>query len=219
MTTEFILFILEIIGTVAFAISGAFVAIKARFDIFGVLVIGCITAVGGGITRDMLIGVTPPAIFSKIYIVGIACLASLIVFIVAYIKRKKFDEIRERIEHINNIFDAIGLSAFTVMGTEIAFTNGLSENVFLSITIGVLTGVGGGVLRDILTETPPYIFKKHVYALASILGAILYYLIRIWVNDTILPSIVAMIFIIGIRLLATKYRWDLPKIQLQEQDK
>lgn len=219
MLPEIILFALEIIGTVAFAVSGAFVAIKARFDIFGVLVIGCITAVGGGITRDMLIGATPPAIFSKIYIVGIACLASLIVFIVAYIKRKKFDEIRERIEHINNIFDAIGLAAFTVMGTEIAFTNGISENVFLSITIGVLTGVGGGVLRDILTETPPYIFKKHVYALASISGAILYYLVRIWVNDTILPSIVAMIFIIGIRLLATKYRWDLPKIKLQEKDK
>lgn len=213
------MFVLEIAGTVAFAVSGAFVAIKARFDIFGVLVIGCITAVGGGIMRDMLIGTTPPAIFSKLYIVGIACLASLIVFIVAYIKRKKFDEIRERIEHINNIFDAIGLAVFTVMGTEIAFTNGISENVFLSITIGVLTGVGGGVLRDILTETPPYIFKKHVYALASILGAVLYYLIRIWVNDTILPSIVAMIFIIGIRLLATKYRWDLPKIKLQEQDK
>lgn len=219
MLPEIILFALEIIGTVAFAVSGAFVAIKVRFDIFGVLVIGCITAVGGGITRDMLIGATPPAIFSKIYIVGIACLASLIVFIVAYIKRKKFDEIRERIEHINNIFDAIGLAAFTVMGTEIAFTNGISENVFLSITIGVLTGVGGGVLRDILTETPPYIFKKHVYALASIIGSILYYLIRLWVNDTILPSIVAMIFIIGIRLLATKYRWDLPKIKLQEQDK
>ena len=219
MITEIILLILEIVGTVAFAVSGAFVAIKARFDIFGVLVIGCITAVGGGITRDILIGVTPPAIFSKIYIVGIACLASLVVFIVAYIKCKTFDEIRERIEHINNIFDAIGLAAFTVMGTEIAFTNGISENVFLSITIGVLTGVGGGILRDILTETPPYIFKKHVYALASILGAILYYLIRIWVTDTILPSIVAMIFIIGIRLLATKYRWDLPKIQIQEQDK
>ena len=219
MIAEIILFILEIVGTVAFAVSGAFVAIKAKFDIFGVFVIGCITAVGGGITRDMLIGITPPAIFSKLYIVGIACFTALLVFIVAYIKRKKFDEIRERIEHINNIFDAIGLAAFTVMGTEIAFTNGVSGNVFLSITIGVLTGVGGGVLRDILTETPPYIFKKHVYALASILGAILYYLIRIWVNDTILPSIVAMIFIIGIRLLATKYRWDLPKIKLQEQYK
>ena len=218
MLTEIILFVLEIAGTVAFAVSGAFVAIKARFDIFGVLVIGCITAAGGGIMRDMLIGTTPPAIFSKLYIVGIACLASLIVFIVAYIKRKKFDEIRERIEHINNIFDAIGLAVFTVMGTEIAFTNGISENVFLSITIGVLTGVGGGVLRDILTETPPYIFKKHVYALASILGAILYYLLRLFMQTTILPSGIAIAFIISIRLLATKYHWDLPKIQLQGKD-
>ena len=217
--TETILRVLEIIGTIAFAVSGAFVAIKAKLDIFGVLFIGCITAVGGGITRDVLIGRFPPAIFSNLYVLLIAALTALVVFIVAYIKRKKFDEIRERIEHINNIFDAIGLAVFTVMGTENAFTNGISENVFLSITIGVLTGVGGGVLRDILTETPPYIFKKHVYALASILGAVLYYLIRIWVNDTILPSIVAMIFIIGIRLLATKYRWDLPKIKLQEQDK
>ena len=217
MTTEIILFILEIIGTIAFAISGAFVAIKAKFDVFGVLVIGCVTAVGGGITRDILIGVNPPAIFSKLYIVGIAILTTICVFIVAYIKRGKFDEIRERIETINNIFDAIGLSAFTVMGTEIAFTNGIANNVFLSVTIGVLTGVGGGVLRDILTDTPPYIFKKHVYAVAAIVGAILYYTIRLWSKDTIIPSIAAMIFIIGIRLLATKYHWSLPKIQINEE--
>ena len=219
MITEMILLILEIIGTVAFAVSGAFVAIKARFDIFGVLVIGCITAVGGGITRDILIGVTPPTIFAKLYIIGVACLTSLTVFILAYIHCKKFDVIREKIEHINNLFDAIGLAAFTVMGTEIAFTNGIENNVFLSVTIGVLTGVGGGVLRDILTETPPYIFKKHVYALASIMGALLYYILRLFIQTTVLPSGVAIVFIISIRLLATKYRWDLPKIKLQEKDK
>ena len=219
MITEIILFILEIIGTIAFAISGAFVAIKAKFDIFGVLVIGCITAVGGGIMRDILVGNVPPTIFSRWYIVVFAGLTSLVVFLISYSKRKTFDKKREIIEHINNVFDAIGLAAFTVMGTEIAFTNGISNNVFLSVTIGVLTGVGGGLLRDVLTETPPLIFKKHVYAVAAIVGAILYYLIRILVNDTILPSIVAMIFIMGIRLLATKYRWNLPKIQLQEKDK
>ena len=217
MITEIILFILEIVGTVAFAVSGAFVAIKAKFDIFGVLVIGCITAVGGGITRDILIGATPPAIFSKLYIVGIAGFTSLIVFIVAYLKRKKFDEIRERIENINNIFDAIGLAAFTVMGTELAFSKGLSDNVFLSIILGVLTGVGGGVLRDILTETPPYIFKKHVYAVAAIAGSGLYYVLRLFIESTILSSCVAMLFIIGVRLLAAKYRWSLPKIQINEE--
>ena len=217
MITEIILLVLEIVGTVAFAVSGAFVAIKARFDIFGVLVIGCITAVGGGILRDLLIGATPPAIFSKLQILGIAAAASLVVFFVAYFHRKKFDEVRGRIEHINNVFDAIGLAAFTVTGTELAFANGLSSNPFLSITLGVLTGVGGGVLRDILTETPPYIFKKHVYAMASIVGAGLYYILGLYVDGTVVSSAIAMLFIIGVRLLATKYRWGLPKIQLNDE--
>lgn len=216
MLTEIILLILELVGTVSFAVSGALVAIKARFDVFGVLVIGCITAIGGGIVRDVLIGATPPVIFSKLYILGIAALATLVVFIIAYIKRKTFDEIREKIEHVNNIFDAIGLAAFTVMGTEFAFSNGISDNIFLSVTLGVLTGVGGGILRDILTETPPYIFKKHVYAVAAILGSVLYYTVRLFAENTILPSGIAILFVIGIRLLATKYRWDLPKIHLEE---
>lgn len=214
-----ILLILEIIGTIAFAVSGALVAVKAKFDIFGVLVIGCVTAVGGGITRDILIGATPPAIFTKPYIVCIAAAASLLVFLLAYFTRKKFDEVREKIEQINNVFDAIGLAAFTVMGTEISFTGGFSHNVLLSITLGVLTGVGGGVLRDILTDTPPYIFKKHVYALASLGGAALYYVLRRCFSGTVLPSTLAIVLIIGVRALATKYRWSLPKIQLENEIK
>ncbi|MBQ7368823.1 MAG: trimeric intracellular cation channel family protein [Clostridia bacterium] len=219
MITETVLWILEIVGTVAFAVSGAFVAIRAKFDIFGVLVIGCITAVGGGVTRDILIGATPPAIFSKGYIVGIAALTSLAAFTFAYFYHKKFDEVRERIEQINNIFDAIGLAAFTVMGTELAFAKGLSGNVFLSVTLGVLTGVGGGLLRDILTETPPYIFKKHVYALVSIVGAALYFVLRGLLLDSLLPSVAAIVLIIAVRILATKYRWSLPKIKSEEQIK
>lgn len=216
MVVEIILTILEIIGTIAFAVSGAFVAIKVRFDIFGVVVIGCITAVGGGMIRDVLIGNVPPTIFSRWYIVAIACVTSIVVFCCSYKKRKQFDEIREKIEHINNIFDAIGLAAFTVMGTELAFTNKIEQYTFLSITLGVLTGVGGGLLRDVLTETLPYIFKKHIYAVAAIFGAILYYLLRLWVDDTIFPSIVAMICIITIRLLSAKYHLRLPKIEIDE---
>lgn len=218
MVTQTILFILEIIGTVAFAISGAFVAIKAKFDVFGVIVIGCITSVGGGIMRDILIGNVPPTIFSRLYIVVIAASTSLAVFLISNCTLKKFERVREKIEQINNVFDAMGLAAFTVMGTELAFVNEISGNVFLSVTLGTLTGVGGGLLRDILTETPPYIFRKHVYAVAAILGAILYYLIRIWVSNTIFPSIAAIIFVIGIRLLATKYCWSLPKIVQEEQN-
>lgn len=217
MIPESVLIVLELIGTIAFAVSGALVAINAKFDIFGVLVIGCITAIGGGITRDLLIGVTPPVIFSRAYIIAVAALTALTVFIVAYFYRNRFHAIREKIETINNIFDALGLAVFTVTGMEIAFANGLSDNVFLSVTLGVLTGVGGGVLRDILTETPPYIFKKHVYALASISGAAVYYLLRRFVDIQILPSVVAMLFIFTLRLLATKYRWKLPKVIVKDE--
>ncbi|MBO5737260.1 MAG: trimeric intracellular cation channel family protein [Clostridia bacterium] len=203
-------------GTISFAVSGAFVAIKAKFDIFGVLVIGCITAFGGGIMRDILIGKFPPTIFSRAYLVLIACASALIVFLVSYKQCKKFDGLRDKIEHINNIFDAIGLSAFVVMSTELAFTYGFKDNVFFSLVLGVLPAVGGGVLRDILTETPPYIFTKHIYALAALGGAILYYVIRLGVENTILPSAVGMIFVFGIRMLATKYHWKLPKVHLEE---
>jgi uncharacterized membrane protein YeiH len=208
--------ILEIIGTISFAVSGAFVAIKAKFDIFGVLVIGCITAVGGGIMRDILIGKVYPTIFDRWYIALVACASALIVFLISYKKRKKFDGMRGRVEHINNIFDALGLAAFTVMGTELAFTYQLQENVFLSLVIGVLSAVGGGVLRDILTETPPYIFTKHVYAMASIGGAILYYVLRLCMESTIFPGILGMLFVFGVRMLATKYHWKLPKITLED---
>ena len=215
---EIILLILEIIGTIAFAVSGAFVAIKVKFDIFGVIVIACMTAFGGGIIRDTLIGQTPPVIFSKLYVIAIAALTAIVVFIVAYVKRKKFDAFREEIEHINNVFDAIGLAAFSVAGTEVAFTFGFSDNAFLAITLGVLTGCGGGVLRDILTETQPYIFKKHVYAIASILGAGTYYLLSSFDETTLIPSLISMTLVVVIRLLAAKYKWSLPKIKLGEND-
>ena len=176
-------------------------------------------AVGGGMTRDILIGATPPAIFSNMYILVIAAVAAAIAFMIAYVARRKFEEIRERIEKVNNIFDAIGLAAFSVMGTEISFVNGLSDNAFLSIMLGMLTGVGGGIMRDILTDSTPYIFKKHVYALASLGGAALYYILRLCAYGSLVPSVFAMLFIIVVRMLATKYRWSLPKVHLNEEPK
>lgn len=217
MLEEIILLVLEIIGTIAFAISGAFVAIKAKLDVFGVVFVGCVTAVGGGITRDLLIGVTPPAVFSNHYVLPVAFFTSVVVFIIAYVEHRKFDKLREKTEHINNVFDAIGLAAFSVMGTEIAFVKGIADNAFLSIMLGMLTGVGGGIFRDILTDTTPYIFKKHVYALASIGGAALYYVLRLFVNGTLIPSLAAISFVILVRMLATKYRWSLPKVHLNEE--
>ena len=216
--SEIMLLVLEIIGTVAFAVSGAFSAIKAKLDVFGVVFIGCITAVGGGMTRDLLIGRTPPAIFSSLYMLLIAALSAGAVFVIAYMLHRKFVHAYEKTEPIQNIFDAFGLAAFSVMGTEIAFIHGISDNAVLAILLGMLTGVGGGMFRDVLTDTTPYIFKKHVYALASIAGAALYYVLRILVDGTLVASIVAMAAVVVLRLLAAKYRWSLPKVHLGENE-
>lgn len=216
--SEIILLVLEIVGTVAFAVSGAFVAIKARLDIFGVLCIGCITAVGGGITRDLIIGETPPKIFENLHILAVAAVSALVVFVAAYLSRKQFLTTYGHIEPVQNVFDAFGLAAFSVTGTAVAFDAGLWGNPVLAILLGVLTGVGGGVLRDVLTSTTPSIFKKHVYALAAISGASVYYVMRLLMETTLVPSLVAMALVVVLRLVAAKYRWSLPKVKLEEEE-
>ena len=212
---ESILFVLGIIGAVSFAISGALVAIKSKFDLFGVIIIGCVTATGGGVIRDVLIGQTPPMLFKAPYLGIIAAALSVAVFYFVYFRKKDFYELSEKIEKINNVFDSIGLAAFTVTGTEIAFTSGFSDNILLSVSVGVLTSVGGGILRDVLTENPPYIFTKHVYAVVAIFGAAIYYALRILSVSTIISSAASIIIIVGVRMLATKYRWKLPKIRIE----
>ncbi len=213
-----VFFCLEILGIIAFSISGALVAIKSRFDAFGVLVLGVITAVGGGIIRDVLSGCLPPKIFYNGYLIGISVLFATLTFILAYVKRDKFWLIEVKIEAVNNYFDAVGLAVFTVMGVETAFNYGFSGNVILSIGMGLLTGVGGGVLRDVFTRSPPSIFTKHVYAIASMSGATLYYFLRIWVENTIISTTAGVLLIILLRVLATRYRWKLPKVHINEEN-
>jgi uncharacterized membrane protein YeiH len=99
----------------------------------------------------------------------------------------------------------------------VAFVFGFSDNMFLAVTLGVLTGIGGGIFRDILTDTTPFVFKKHIYAIASIIGACLYYLLRISFDNLALISAVSMILVVVIRMLATKYHWSLPKIKLDNE--
>ena len=215
--TEISLIVLEIIGTIAFSISGAFCAIKARLDLFGVIFLGTVTSVGGGIIRDLMIGHTPPRIFSNYPVLIVAFVTSVIAFIVACILRRKFDGISLKVDKINNIFDAIGLGTVTVIGTEIAFTEGVSSNPLLAIFLGVVTAVGGGVIRDIIASSTPYIFKKHIYAVASLVGAVAYYVIRLFTTEIWIPSLVGLALVIVIRLLATHYRWSLPKAHLEEE--
>ena len=211
-----VFFCLEILGIIAFSISGALVAIKAKFDVFGVVVVGVITAVGGGITRDIIVGKTPPAIFSNAYLIGASALSALLTFALAYIKRSDFLTIKGKIEIINNYFDAVGLAVFTVMGVETTLAYGFTDNAFLCISMGVLTGVGGGLMRDIFTGSSPYIFTKHVYAITSIVGALLFYFLSVWVKIPALSTTVSVVAIFVLRVLATKYHWKLPKAHIEK---
>lgn len=210
--------VLEIIGTIAFAVSGALVAIGAGLDIFGVVFVGCITAVGGGIVRDILLGISPPSIFTNFPMFLLALLTTIVVFLVAFVNRKRFFELKNKIEHINNIFDALGLAVFTVIGAEAGYINGFSDNGFIIVSIGMITGIGGGIFRDILTDTTPYVLKKHVYALATILGAILYVILKRCFDNITLISILPMLLVFLIRLFATIFHWGLPKIHIENKD-
>ena len=212
--TEIIRYILEIAGTVAFAVSGALVAIGAGLDLFGVTFIGAVTAVGGGMMRDIILGINPPFALSDLTAISVAIFVSLVVFIVAYRLHEKFGVVKDRIEHVNNFFDAAGLAAFTVTGAEVAITAGFSGNFFVPVLLGMITGVGGGIFRDILTDTTPYVLKKHVYALASVAGGLIYYFLS-GINSGI-ASVVAIFVVFTIRILATKYRWSLPKVNLKD---
>ena len=145
-----IFYALELIGVFAFAVTGSITAIKRDLDVFGVTIMGITTALGGGVIRDILIGSLPPSMFYSYEYVLLAALTSLGIFTVAYVAKEKFSLNLELINFINNIFDAIGLGVFSVLGVSIAMGAGHSDNAFLCIFLGTLTGVGGGVLRDIM---------------------------------------------------------------------
>ena len=208
--------VMEIIGTIAFALSGSLVAISSGLDVFGVVFLSCITAFGGGIVRDILLGINPPGIFGDLPIFLLAVAIAVLTFVIAYIFRDKFNDLKKKIECINNVFDAVGLSAFVVIGSEICFSNGFSDNGFLIVFSGMFTGIGGGIFRDVLIDTTPYVFKKHIYAIAAMLGGITYFIIRKYFQDVQMASVASMCLVFAIRMLATKYRWSLPKIQISE---
>ena len=206
--------IMEIIGTIAFALSGAVVAINSGLDIFGVAFLACITSFGGGVVRDILLGLNPPAIFTDFKLFLVAMAVAVLTFVIAYIFRAKFNLFKRKIEVVNNVFDAIGLSAFVVIGSEVSCLNGFLNNGFIVVFCGMITGVGGGIFRDVLIDTTPYIFKKHVYAMAAIMGGITYFILRKYAQNIQLASLLSMLLIFVIRMLATKYRWGLPKIYI-----
>jgi len=205
-------FVLEIIGIVAFAISGAMKAVDKRSDIFGVLFLGSVTALGGGVTRDLLLGNTPPTMFLHYEYLFFAIISSLCVFVFVYRNAQSYYSRVGLIEQINNIFDAIGLGVFTVSGINTAIALGYGDNAFFVIFLGMTTGIGGGMIRDILVNEMPFVLRKRIYAVASLIGGTLYYLLQL-ADLHVLAIVFGAGSIFVIRVLATIFRWNLPRIK------
>lgn len=209
---EFI-FILELIGTVAFASSGAMIAIEKKMDIFGVNVLGATTAVGGGIMRDIILGLTPPGAFSHPVYVLVAALTSTILFVIAYAKPTAFES-RVKTDYYDKLMfwcDTAGLGIFTVVGIQAAVRAVGGENVFFFVFIGTLTGVGGGVLRDIMAGEAPYILVKHIYACAAIAGGIVCVVGRTAFGEAY-GTILGLAATVLLRFLAAHFRWNLMRV-------
>lgn len=209
---EFI-FILELIGTVAFASSGAMIAIEKKMDIFGVNVLGATTAVGGGIMRDIILGLTPPGAFSHPVYVLVAALTSTILFVIAYAKPTAFES-RVKTDYYDKLMfwcDTAGLGIFTVVGIQAAVRAVGGENVFFFVFIGTLTGVGGGVLRDIMAGETPYILVKHIYACAAIAGGIVCVVGRTAFGE-VYGTILGLAATVLLRFLAAHFRWNLMRV-------
>ena len=170
---QLITFIMEMLGTVAFAASGAMVAVDRAMDIFGVIVLGVTTAVGGGAIRDVILGIVPPAMFRNPIYTLVATITSCVVFLILYLKKELLQgHNRETYDKVMLVMDSIGLGIFTVVGVNTGISHGYVDYMFLLVFLGTITGVGGGLLRDIMAGVPPYILVRHIYACASIVGAI-----------------------------------------------
>lgn len=211
MTVSFIL-VMDIIGTIAFACSGAITAIRKGMDIFGVNILAITTAVGGGVVRDILIGRTPPEMFRNPMYAFIAVIMANIVFLFMFLRKKKIPKNWVSLyEKLMFLFDTLGLAAFTIDGVDAGLETDMAHNLFLVVFLGVVTGVGGGLIRDMMANRRPYIFVKHVYACASLLGAVLPVWIRGFVGENG-AMITGFVTVILIRFLAAYFEWDLPRI-------
>lgn len=195
--------LLDIIGTMAFAMSGALTAMNKKMDPFGVFIIAFVTAVGGGTLRDILIGRTPVGWMLDLKYVYVI----IIGFVLAIIFRKKFDRLRTSLF----LFDTIGLGVFTLIGLEKGINIGLHP--VICVALGTMTACFGGVIRDILCTEIPVIFRREIYATICILGGIVFFMLREFNLDKDVLYLTTSLVIISVRLMAVKFKWYLPTLE------
>ena len=204
--------IMEYLGVVAFAISGTLVSIEKETDVFGVLVLAFITSFGGGVIRDLILGLPTPGFFTKSYVPAILiCLATVIIVVAfAMCFKNVFLEKEAFISTINNYIDAVGLGAFTVSGVKLAISVGHSEP-FIAIMMGLIACIGGGMIRDVCLGTIPFVLRKRIYAIAALAGAAVYYLLWYLNVGEAIAMVVGALTTVLIRVLATVFKLNIPK--------
>jgi uncharacterized membrane protein YeiH len=206
------LLVLDLIGTFVFALSGGAAGVKERLDLFGVVVLSFAAASAGGIMRDLLIGSVPPAAISDWRYLGVSLLAGLVIFF--WFPRS------ERLRKLNNlvlIFDAAGLAVFAVAGTQKALGYGL--NPLMSALLGMLTGIGGGMLRDLLLAEIPTVLRSELYAVAALAGAVVVVVGHVLNFPHTAMAIAGAALCFGIRLVAIRRGWRLPVADLRQWSK
>lgn len=191
---------LELLGVFVFALSGATLAVEKRLDLFGVLVLAAVTALGGGLLRDVLLGATPPAALQDARYLLVAVVAGLVAFLAA-----------ERIEHIAGpvrLFDAAGLGLFVATGTAKALDAGLGATP--AVALGCLTAIGGGIARDVLVGVVPVVLRRELYAVPAVLGASVVTVGHgVGTSDAITAAVAAVV-VFAVRMLGVWRDWHFP---------
>jgi uncharacterized membrane protein YeiH len=197
------IYILDLFGTMAFAVTGAFKAIENKSDIVGVLLLATITGVAGGVIRDVVMGQFPNALSDPAYVAITVASGIAIFFLYTHLKK-----------HWNLFlkFDAIGLGVFSIIGATFAY-NLVGLNFLAIMLAGVLTAVGGGILRDVFVTQVPIVFVKEFYVSASFIGILIFYLMLYFGGELYSATIVGLAITTTLRLIAMKYNWNLPKVK------
>ena len=201
---DFFIYILDLFGTMAFAVTGAFKAIEHKADIVGIIILATITGVAGGTIRDIVLGKTlPNSLIDPSYVI-ITVITAIVLFFL-HSKMKKHWNVFLK-------FDAIGLGVFTIIGATFAY-NLFGMNFLVIVLAGMLTAIGGGILRDVFVNQTPIVFVKELYASASFIGAAVFYFTLMITSEIYVATILGIILTTGLRLVAMKYNWNLPKVK------
>jgi len=195
-----VLYFLDLLGTAAFAASGALAGVQRRMDLLGVVVLALVTAVGGGTIRDVLLGSVPPFCFKDENYLYLSILIALLIFFYHH----SLDFMHRPLLY----FDALGLGTFLVIGTGKALAFG--HGFLVAVMMGVMTATAGGVVRDVLSDQVPFILQKEIYATACIIGGILYCLLYYGGVNESLTAVLAAVLVVAIRVVAIHKHWSLP---------